>query len=458
MAQDATILIVDDDADILLAAQLLLRDHFAHVLTCQSPEDVPALFARRAIDVVLLDMNFARGETSGAEGFTWLARLQAIDADIVVVVITAHGGVQLAVEAMRRGASDFVSKPWSNERLLATVSAALELRRGRLRANTLEQKAIVASTGPAQMLLGASPAMQKVQQLIERAAPTDANVLILGENGTGKEVVARELHRRSRRAEQIFVSVDLGSVTPSLFESELFGHKKGAFTDAKTDRIGRFQAADSGTLFLDEIGNLPLHLQPKLLTVLEQRQVTLVGANAATAVDARVISATNAGTQRLNDEQHFRQDLLFRLNTVEIHLPPLRQRREDIPALVTHFLGQYARKYERGTLCVPEEVMQALINYSWPGNIRALRHAVERAVIMATAERLSLADFSLAAQTATPSPLAALSDDGDLNLERVEKQMITRALSKYSWNISLAAKDLGLTRASLYRRMEKHGL
>jgi DNA-binding NtrC family response regulator len=458
MAHDACLLIVDDDADILLAARLLLREHFAQVLTCSLPDEIPALMARHAIDVVLLDMNFSRGETSGAEGFNWLARLQKQDPDIVVVVITAHGGVQLAVEAMKRGASDFVSKPWANERLLATATSAAELRRSRVRAAAAEQKAIVASTGPAQMLLGTSPAMQKVQQLIERAAPTDANVLILGENGTGKEVVARELHRRSRRAEQIFVSVDLGSVTPSLFESELFGHKKGSFTDAKADRIGRFQAAGGGTLFLDEIGNLPLHLQPKLLTALEQRQVTPVGANAAVPVDVRVISATNAGPARLQDEQHFRQDLLFRLNTVEIHLPPLRARREDIPALVLHFLGQYTRKYERGTQQVPQDVMLALANYDWPGNIRALRHAVERAVIMASGDALSLADFSLSPQAAPvlENPVVAL--ESDLNLERAEQQLITRALSKYSWNISLAAKELGLTRASLYRRMEKHGL
>ena len=455
---DTRLLIVDDDADILFAARMLLRDRFSDILTSQSPQEIPALLGSQAVDVVMLDMNFSRGDTSGREGFVWLERILAIDPDMVVVVITAHGGVQIAVEAMKRGASDFVAKPWANERLLATATSAAQLRQSRRRAEAAEQKAIVATSPSPQMLLGQSPAMQRVQQLVERAAPTDANVLILGENGTGKEVVARELYRRSRRADRIFVSVDLGSVTPTLFESELFGHRKGAFTDAKADRIGRFQAAEGGTLFLDEIGNLPLHLQPKLLTALEQRQVTPVGANAPVAVDVRVISATNAGSERLADESHFRQDLLFRLNTVEIHLPPLRQRREDIPALAEHFLAQYARKYERGTLSIPDPVMKALVNFDWPGNIRALRHAVERAVIMASSSTLHEADFSLPATLAPASLGVVAAPETDLNLERVEQQMITRALGKYSWNISLAAKELGLTRASLYRRMEKYGL
>jgi DNA-binding NtrC family response regulator len=455
---DATLLICDDDADILLAARMLLRPHFRSVITVQQPADIMARLAAERVDVILLDLNYGRGETSGVEGFDWLARVQAADPEVVVVVITAHGGVQLAVEAMKRGASDFVAKPWSNERLLATVMSAAQLRRSRQRAAAAEQKAIVASTGPSQMLLGRAPAMQQVMRLIERAAPTEANVLILGENGTGKELVARELHARSRRADKIFVSVDLGSVAPSLFESELFGHKKGSFTDAKADRFGRFQAADGGTLFLDEIGNLPLNMQPKLLTALEQRQVTLLGSNMPSTIDVRVISATNADALRLRDELHFREDLLFRLNTVEIHLPPLRQRREDIPLLVNHFLDLYSRKYERGPLRVPADVMEALCSYGWPGNIRALRHAVERAVIMASDEALTVSDFSLPASAVPVLAATVVTESDDLNLERAELQMISRALTKHGWNISLAAKELGLTRASLYRRMEKHGL
>jgi DNA-binding NtrC family response regulator len=303
--------------------------------------------------------------------------------------------------------------------------------------------------------------MARVYSLIERAAPTEANVLILGENGTGKELVARELHRRSRRGDNVLVSVDLGAVAENLFESELFGHVKGAFTDARADRIGRLQAAHGGTLFLDEIGNLPLHLQPKLLTALEQRQVVPVGANKPVPIDVRVVAATNLPPDRLADESRFRQDLLFRLNTVEIELPPLRERREDIPLLVDHFVALYAKKYGKPARDVPGPVMAALAAYDWPGNVRALRHAAERAVILAGDGAFTVEDFSLARNVAsrtapvTPTPAAA---SGDLNLERAERQIVEAALKKHAYNISLAAAELGLTRASLYRRMEKHGL
>ena len=310
-------------------------------------------------------------------------------------------------------------------------------------------------------LLGRSPAMARVYSLIERAAPTEANVLILGENGTGKELVARELHCRSRRGDNVLVSVDLGAVAENLFESELFGHVKGAFTDARSDRIGRMPAANGGTLFLDEIGNLPLHLQPKLLTALEQRQVIPVGANRPVPVDVRVIAATNCPPEQLSDEGRFRQDLLFRLNTVEIELPPLRERREDILLLVDHFIALYAKKYGKPTRGLPNDVAYALENYDWPGNVRALRHAAERAVILADGDAFTVEDFSLsrggtAARPTAPAPAPTPRDD--LNLERAEKQMVEEALKKHSYNISLAAAELGLTRASLYRRMEKHGL
>jgi DNA-binding NtrC family response regulator len=314
-------------------------------------------------------------------------------------------------------------------------------------------------------LLGRSPGMARVYSLIERAAPTEANVLILGENGTGKELVARELHRRSRRADNVLVSVDLGAVTENLFESELFGHVKGAFTDARGDRIGRLQAAHGGTLFLDEIGNLPIHLQPKLLTALEQRSVVPVGANKPVPIDVRVIAATNLPADQLGDESRFRQDLLFRLNTVEIELPPLRERREDIALLVDHFLGLYSKKYGKPVREVPPHVMTQLEAYDWPGNVRALRHAAERAVILAGEEAFTAEDFSLsrtiaprgAPPTAAP-PAPAAPAGGDLNLERAERQIVEQALKKHAYNISLAAQELGLTRASLYRRMEKHGL
>jgi DNA-binding NtrC family response regulator len=456
-------LIIDDDPDILLSARLLLRDLFREVADFQSPEDALAAMEQELPDVVLLDANFGRGATNAAEGFHWLAEILKRDPQAVVVMITAHAGVQIAVEAMKRGATDFVSKPWSNERLLATVRTAAALRTTREEAVT-ERKRAVAVAAPAaggeMALLGRSPGMARVYSLVERAAPTEANVLILGENGTGKELVARELHRRSRRADGVLVSVDLGAVAENLFESELFGHVKGAFTDARSDRIGRLPAANGGTLFLDEIGNLPLHLQPKLLTALEQRKVIPVGANKAVPIDVRVIAATNCPAEQLSDEGRFRQDLLFRLNTVEIELPPLRERREDILLLVDHFIALYAKKYGKPARALPDDAAAALESYDWPGNVRALRHAAERAVILADGESFTVEDFSLSRSAAGRSSAAApaATPRDDLNLDRAEKQMVEQALKKHSYNISLAAAELGLTRASLYRRMEKHGL
>jgi len=458
--------VVDDDADILLAARLLLRDIFAEVVTTPSPKEALDVVAQRSPDAILLDANFMRGATDGREGFLWLGRILEADPDAVVVLITAHGGVSIAVDAMKKGATDFVTKPWSNERLLATVRTAASLRAQR-RATGHEKARAAAIAAPAidTPLLGSSRAMAQINSLIDRAAPTDANVIILGENGTGKELVAREIHRRSRRTGQVMLSVDLGAVTENLIDSELFGHVKGAFTDARADRIGRMQAADGGTLFLDEVGNLPLHLQPKLLTALEQRRVTPVGANKPVPIDVRIVSATNLAPDRLADESVFRPDLLFRLNTVEIELPPLRDRREDIPALLDHFLGLYARKYGKADRALPGSVLAALQDYAWPGNIRALRHAAERAVILAEGEAYTLGDFPLAR---APSPQIRLVSEpvmasvaplhAELHLGRAERQMIERALQKHAYNISAAAAELGLTRGSLYRRMEKHGL
>lgn len=454
--------VVDDDPDILLSARLLLRELFDEVATFQSPEEALATIGGDAPDVILLDANFGRGATNAAEGFQWLGEILKRDPQAVVVMITAHGGVQIAVEAMKRGATDFVSKPWSNERLLATVRTAASLRASRQAAASERQRAVAIASpaaGAETPLLGDSAAMRRVYSLVERAAPTEANVLILGENGTGKELVAREIHRRSRRADGVMVSVDLGAVAENLFESELFGHVKGAFTDARGDRVGRLQAADGGTLFLDEVGNLPLHLQPKLLTALEQRQVVPVGGNRPVPIDVRVVAATNLAPERLADEGRFRQDLLFRLNTVEIELPPLRERRDDIPLLVHHYLGVYSRKYGKPARTLPADVLAALRDYDWPGNVRALRHAAERAVILAANGVFTVEDFSLARgptrSAAAPAPQSA---GADLNLERAEKQIVEQALKKHSYNISLAAHELGLTRASLYRRMDKHGL
>ncbi len=460
MATFGTALIVDDDADVALSARLLLRAVFDTVVVAHDPAAIPALLAAHEPDVVLLDMNFARGQSSGAEGFRALEAIRAADPDVVVVIITAYGGVNIAVEAMKRGATDFVTKPWDNERLVATVQTAAALRASRREAATALRKVteIATPARPESPLLGTSAAMRSVMALIDRVAPTDANVLILGENGTGKELIARELHTRSRRADQPFLSVDLGAVAETLFDSELFGHAKGAFTDARADRIGRFQAADGGTIFLDEIGNLPLHLQPKLLTALEQRRVTPVGSNRAVPFDVRVIAATNMSAAMLADERRFRPDLLFRLNTVEILLPPLRERRGDVGELLGHYLALYAKKYGKVLPVLPETLAATLTDYDWPGNVRALRHAAERAVILATGTAFAAEDFPLPRLAPALPAVAMNAAEGDMNLERSEKRIIERVLQKHSYNISYAASELGLTRGSLYRRMEKHGL
>ena len=458
-------IVIDDDEDILVAARLLLRQLFAEVQTFTAPDAALAAMAGRCPDLVLLDANFARGTTDAKEGLAWLGKFLAHDPEMVIVMITAHVGVQVAIAAMKQGATDFVSKPWGNERLLATARTAAALRRSRSIVATERGKVATIASDPAagSLLLGTSPPMRRVAALIARAAPTEANVLVLGENGTGKELVARALHRQSRRADKVMLTVDLGAISAELIDSELFGHVKGAFTDARTDRIGRIQAADGGTLFLDEIGNLPLHLQPKLLTVLEQRKVTPVGANRPVPVDIRVIAATNLAADRLNDERHFRPDLLFRLNTVEIELPPLRDRREDIPELLDHFLDHYARRYGRPVPAVSEEARSAVTSHDWVGNVRALRHAVERAVILAGDAPLTPEDFPLsrgaqarAPQTIQPAAHEPAADD--LNLDRAERRMVEAALRKNGYNISLAASDLGVSRAALYRRMEKYGL
>jgi DNA-binding NtrC family response regulator len=449
--------VVDDDPDIALAARLALRDLFSAVTTLPSPDGLETLLAKETPDVVLLDLNFERGATDGREGLDWLGRIMAADPDAAVVIITAHGAVSTAVEAIKRGASDFVAKPWANERLAATVRSAAALRRSKIEARVeRERSSEIGQAGAAETpLLGGSEALSRVRQLIERAAPTDANVLILGENGTGKEIVAREIHRLSRRSAKPMVSVDLGATSESLFESELFGHVKGAFTGAASDRLGRLKAADHSTLFLDEIGNLPLHLQPKLLTALEQRQIVPVGANKPVPIDVRVVAATNLPGEKLADEARFRQDLLFRLNTIEIQLPPLRARRDDIPLLLEHYLALYARKYGKASRELGGEVLHVLTNYDWPGNVRALRHAAERAVILADGDQYRLDDFPLPSRPDS-SPLPMLG--GTLNLDQLEKQMIERALRMHHFNISLAASELGLSRGALYRRMEKHGL
>jgi len=446
--------VVDDDPDIALAARLALRDMFERVETLSSPAELLPLVEAERPDAILLDLNFQRAATDGSEGLAYLGRIMTVDPDAAVVIITAHGAVSIAVQAIKKGASDFVAKPWSNERLAATVRSAAALRRSRIEAKVERGRATELAPSSGTPLLGDSEAMKRVRTLIDRAAPTDANVLVLGENGTGKEIVAREIHRLSLRSAEPLVSLDLGATAESLFESELFGHVKGAFTGAAGDRMGRLKAADHSTLFLDEIGNLPLHLQPKLLTTLEQREVVPVGANKPVPIDVRVVAATNMSPDQLADEKRFRQDLLFRLNTIEIALPPLRERREDVPVLLDHYLGLYARKYDKPERVLPTAVLEVLVRHDWPGNVRALRHAAERAVIMAEGQAYRIEDFPLPSRSSAPLAIASET----LNLDQLEKQMIERALRMHHFNVSLAASELGLSRGALYRRMEKHGL
>ncbi len=461
MVKTGNILVVDDDQDILTASRLLLRREFGEIHTCSDPGDVPELLAASDIDVVLLDMNFGPGQSTGADGLLWLERILEIDPEIVVVMITAHGSLNTAVAAMKRGATDFIAKPWQNEKVVATVSTAIQLRQSRKETRVLKNTNKVLSSASASVpnqIIGDSAEAKKMMTMIERAGPTDANVLILGENGTGKELIARELHRQSGRADNVFLSIDMGSISESLFESELFGHMKGSFTDASEDRLGRFQAADGGTLFLDEIGNLPLHLQAKMLRVLEQRRVIPVGSDEAQEIDVRIVAATNIPVATLKSEDHFRQDLLFRLNTVEITAPPLRDRADDILPIANYYAGIYSQKYGGNIRSFSSAAEQALQTYAWPGNIRALRHAVERAIILSETDVIEPNDLQL-----DYSPIRAIPNDGTaessiLNLDYLEKDTIQKALMKHGFNISRAAKELGLTRASLYRRMEKHDL
>ena len=451
------VLVIDDDTDVLLAARLFLKQHVALIHTEQNPEKTPSLLKNERYDVILLDMNFTRDASSGQEGFYWLDRILELDPSAVVVLITAYGDVDMAVRAIKEGATDFVLKPWQNEKLLATVSAAMNLSQSRREIATLrsrEQQISADLDQPFQGFIGSSPDMLQVKATIQKVAPTDANVLILGENGTGKELVARAIHRQSSRAKAAFVSVDMGSISETLFESELFGHVKGAFTDAKEDRAGRFEIASGSTLFLDEIGNLSLPNQAKLLTVLENRQIIRVGSNVPRPVDIRLICATNMLIHDMVQEKTFRPDLLYRINTVEITLPTLRDRPEDLPALVDHFLEIYAQKYSAWPNRVTAATMKKLESYHWPGNIRELQHAIERAVIMSDESTLQPSDFFFSSHDT--------ADDGMVfdtyNLDDVDKTVIRKVLSKHYGNVSKAAKELGLTRTSLYRRMEKYGL
>jgi DNA-binding NtrC family response regulator len=449
------ILIVDDNEDVLIAARLLLKP-YTSVTAEKNPTLLPGYLNRESYDVIFLDMNFSKDTTGGEEGFFWLKEILKYDPSTIVILITAYGDVEKAVKAIKEGATDFITKPWQNEKFLATFFSAMKLRASHLEIEKLRQQQSLLRTDydkHFQNLVGTSPAIQKVFSIIKKVAVTDANILILGENGTGKELVAHAVHNQSLRKDEVFVNVDLGSISQSLFESELFGHVKGAFTNAIEDKPGRFEVADGGTLFLDEIGNIPFELQAKLLTVLQNGQVAKVGSVKNRHIDIRLICATNMPVFQMVEEKKFRQDLLYRINTVEIVVPPLRERGEDIQLLSEYFLEVYMRKYHKQSLSLNKTTIRMFENYEWPGNVRELQHAIERAVIMCESEILLPSDFWFMQKDIEPE-----INTENLKLDEIEKLTVKRILIKNNGNVTLAAKELGITRASLYRRIEKYGL
>lgn len=455
LMDQSKILIIDDDRDVLESARMFLKQQFATVRIESEPTRIPQLLSEQEYDVILLDMNFSKGVNDGEEGFYWLDQILKLDPQAVVILITAYGEVDTAVKAMKMGATDFILKPWKNQKLLGTILASLQLRRSKKEVEklqvtqaTLRNDIDVNYTD----FIGQSPAIQRIHDMIDRVAATDADVLILGENGTGKELVARALHRKSNRRHNVFISVDIGAIAETLFESELFGHVKGAFTDAKQDKPGRFEIASGGTIFLDEIGNLSPPLQAKLLTVLQQRTVQRVGSNRSIPIDVRLISATNMPLHEMVVEKKFRQDLLYRINTVEIRMPALRERIEDLPLLTEHFLRLYGKKYKRSGMKIDKSVMTRLMKYHWPGNIRELQHTIERAVI------LSDNDVIRSAELLIGSPAVKPRTEKPVTLEEMEKQFILQSLDENNGNVSHTARVLGMTRTALYRRMRKHGI
>lgn len=452
----AKILIVDDDQDVLESARMFLKQEFASVVIEANPARIASHLDADDFDVILLDMNFKRGVNDGEEGFFWLEKILTSNPGIVVILITAYGEIDLAVKAMKNGATDFILKPWKNQKLLGTILAALQLRQSRREVEKLKntQEKLFDTIGKQYSdFVGSSPSIMRVHELVDRVATTDADVLILGENGTGKELVARDIHRKSARHDKVFIAVDLGAITETLFESELFGHVKGAFTDARQDKPGRFELADGGTIFLDEIGNLSLPLQSKLLTVIQSRTVQRVGSNKLVPVNFRLICATNMPLHEMVFDKRFRQDLLYRINTVEIRVPSLRERLEDIPELSAHFLQMYGRKYNRPGMKIAKNVMTQMRRYPWPGNIRELQHAIERAIILSEEQVISSERLLI---STTHYDQATLQRP--VTLDDMEKQFIQQTLQEHEGNVSHTAKALGMTRTALYRRMRKHGI
>jgi DNA-binding NtrC family response regulator len=447
----ASILVIDDDTDVLTAVRLLLKTEVKEVVTEKNPENIRQHITRQQFDVILLDMNYNSSINTGNEGIYWLRKIKEITKDPAVIMITAYGDIDLAVRSLKEGAADFMIKPWHNEKLITTISEALK-KKEHNKASFVTKTKATAGISP---IIGESEAMKDIFVKIEKIAPTDANVLILGENGTGKDLIATAIHQQSLRAGKPFIKVDAGALTESLFESELFGHKKGAFTDAREDRIGRFEAADGGTIFLDEIGNISLQQQAKLLSVLQNRQVIRLGTNEPIPVDIRLICATNLPLTELANEQRFRKDLVYRINTVEMILPPLRKRKEDIPLLAQHYMQVYAEKYIKPKLQLDKKAIEKLMNHPFQGNIRELQYTIERAVIMAEGEFINAEDLIF-------SPIEQakeeMEQEQDFSLSTVEKNTILRVIEKHNGNITKAAKELGLTRTALYRRLTKYDI
>ena len=447
--RNATVLVVDDDPDVLTAVRLLLKTEVKEVVTEKNPENIRKQVASKMFDLILLDMNFNTSINTGNEGLFWLRKIKEFRCDAAVIMITAYGDINLAVRSLKEGADDFVVKPWHNDILLKTISEVLDNQ-----GKAVVKTSLKASPISGNELLGQSDPMLGIFHTIRKVAPTDANILILGENGTGKDLIAKAVHQQSKRAEKPYIKVDVGSLSEGLFESELFGHKKGAFTDAREDRMGRFEAASSGTLFLDEIGNISLYQQSKLLSVLQNRQVTRLGANQHMEVDIRLICATNVSLKELASESRFRKDLIYRINTVEITVPPLRERKEDILLLANHFIRVYSQKYLKPALELDKRAIEKLMNYQFPGNVRELQYIIERAIIMAEGDVLEGKDLIF-------SPIEQANEhfeSSESKLSSIEKNTILRIIDKNKGNISKAAKELGITRTALYRRLSKYDI
>ncbi len=450
------ILVVDDNEEILVALRLFLLEHFDLITTEKNPIQIPYLVQKENYDVILLDMNFKAGVNIGNEGIYWMKEILGQDPSAVIVFMTAYADIELAVKAIKMGAADFIEKPWDDDKLLATLLSAQQLRKSKLEIKSLKTKQRHLSdkiNKEFELVIGSSPAMQSIMTTVSKVARTDANILILGENGTGKELIAREIHRQSSLGNEVFVSVDMAAITETLFESELFGHTKGAFTDAKEDRAGRFEIASGGTLFLDEIGNLSLPMQAKILTALQNREIFRLGSNMPVPIDIRLISATNKNLQEMTADNAFREDLLYRINTIQVALPPLRERVEDIPVLTEFFLKKYTQKYKKPTLKVSQTALNKLRKYPWPGNVRELQHTIEKATILCESEIIREDDFFFQ----TPRRPASGAPE-TLNIEENEKRLIRLAIQKNVGNLTRAAGELGITRKTLYNKLEKYGL